>query len=802
MLHFIYGQFKHKESRVNHKKKILIVDDSPTIIQIIKNFIGDLYPYTPYYASTFLEAKQLIEQEEFYVAILDLELPDAATGAVVDYAITHNILAIVLTGTINKELREKILNKPIVDYLVKNSLEDIKAALEIAKSLSMLDSKIALIVDDSKLARMEIRQFFDRLSIFCIEAANGSEALKCIANSPIIDIITVDNEMPGMNGLQLIQSIRSMHTITQPVIFSVTLSDSALDKANYIKNGANDYFTKPIQKEEFNHKILNYMRLISQYEDLIQAQRIVDEYNRALDAGSYVSKSDPDGIITFVSDKFLELTGYSKNELIGKKHSVLKHHNTPKSLFKELWKTIMNKEIWSGVIKNTKKNGDSFYARTTIVPILNTANEILEYIALRDDVTELVSMQQKNLHFFKTDLLTSLGNRIKLLDDLEIITNPLLAIINIERFKEINAEFGYKIGDEVIVLLGKFLYDYSTEFPIEVYRLNADEYAILSSQMDITTFSNHCEALVTHVNDTPLQIQSEPLHISIKIGISAGTIDTLLHADIALKEAKTISQSIVLYDDSIKASLEYKNNLYWKGKIINGIKNDLFLPYFQPIINNKNGKIEKYEALIRLKDQDKIITPTNFLSVAKKTRTYFELTLLMLRKTFELFKNNDLEFSINFSVEDITNEAIITYFKHMLYQYSGIQKRITIEIVESEGIENFDEMNIFIKQMKEFGCKIAIDDFGTGYSNFEYLMKLNVDYIKIDGSLIREIATNKYNYDVVETIVGFAKKNKIKTIAEFVSNKEIYDLVITLGIDYTQGYYLAEPTEEIIRELL
>lgn len=784
-----------------HKKKILIVDDSQTIIKSIQSLITDSYPYVPYYATTFMEAKELIAQEDFFVAILDLELPDAISGEVVDYAISHNIHSIILTATLNGDLRKKILEKSIVDYVVKNSLEDIKSALEIAKNLSLFDKKVALIVDDSKLARMQLRQLFDMLAIYVIESSSGNEAIEIILNSPKIDIITIDYDMPGMDGIKLIQKIRNMKKIIQPIIFAVSSSVSVLDKAKFLKNGANDYFVKPAQKEEFNHKLRNYIRLISQYEDLVQAQRIVDEYNRALDAGSYVSKSDPNGIITFVSDKFMELTGYDKSELIGKSHSILKHHNTPKTLFADLWSTIKNKEIWSGIIKNSKKNGDTFFARTTIVPILNTANEIIEYIALRDDVTELISMQQKSLHYFQTDLLTSLGNRIKLLEDMEILENPLLAIINIERFKEINAEFGYKTGDELLVQVGKFLHDYSTNYPINVYRLNADEYAILSSKMNIKTFSNLCETLAQHVNDTPLQINAEPLLISIKIGITHGNDDALLHADIALKEAKTLQQSIVIYDDSIKASLEYKNNLYWKGKIINGIKDDLFLPYFQPIINNSNGKIEKYEALIRLKDGDKIITPINFLHVAKQTRNYSELTLLMIRKTFELFKNNDLEFSINFSVEDITTESIINYFIHMLYQYSGIQKRITIEIVESEGIENFDAMNIFIKQMKEFGCKIAIDDFGTGYSNFEYLMKMDVDYIKIDGSLIREIATNEYNYDVVETIVGFAKKNQIKTIAEFVSNKEIYDLVIALGIDYTQGYYLAEPTEEIIREL-
>lgn len=787
---------------MKHKKKILIVDDSQTIIRAIKSLITEAYTYEPFYASSFNEAKELIAHEDFFVAILDLELPDSAAGEVVDYALAHNIHAIVLTGTFNADLRKTILQKSIVDYVVKNSLEDIKSALEIAKNLSLFDKKVALIVDDSKLARMQLRQLFDVLSFYVVEASSGSEALDRVANSPKIDVITIDYEMPGMNGVELIQKIRTMPNIVQPIIFAVSSSESTLDKAKFVKNGANDYFIKPAQKEEFNHKLGNYLRIISQHEELIKSERIVDEYNRALNVGSYVSKSDIHGIITFVSDKLLELTGYDKSDLIGKSHSVFKHPNTPKATFNELWETIKKKQIWSGVIKNCKKNGDVFFARTTIVPILNTDDTIVEYVALRDDVSELIASQQQLLSHFKTDLLTSLGNRIKLLDDLEVLDNPTIAIVNIMRFKEINAEFGYRVGDEILIQLASIIHHYTFEHPIEVYRLNGDEYALLNTQLEVSEFNQLCEELAIKINTAPLHAHANALQLTIKIGIASGKTDPLLHADIALKEAKTLNQSVVMYNDSIKASLEYKNNLYWKSKIIEGIKNDLFVPYFQPIINNSNEKIEKYEALIRLKDGDRVISPANFLEVAKKSRYYYELTMIMIRKTFEQFKNNNFEFTLNFLVQDIQNEEVMLCFRNMIYEYSGIQKRLTIEIVESEGIENFEEINIFINQMKMMGCKIAIDDFGTGYSNFEYLMKLDVDFIKIDGSLIREVATNKNNYNVVETIVRFAQKNKIKTIAEFVSNKEIFECVKDLGFDYTQGYYFAEPTEEILTKLV
>lgn len=784
------------------KKKLLIVDDSATILKAARNLIGDEYVFEPYYASTFAEAKKLIDEEKFFVAILDLELPDARSGEVVDYAIAHHIHTIVLTGTFNSDLRKQILKKPIVDYLIKNSLEDIKNALEVARNLTFFDAKIALIVDDSRLARMQLRQMFEVLSFYVIEAASGAEALEKLVNSPQIHIMTIDYEMPGMDGMDLIQKIRKMADIMQPIIFAVSSDEAEMSKVKFIKNGANDYFIKPANKEEFNHKLGNYFRILSQHEDLVKSQKIVDEYNRALNVGSYVSKSDPDGIITFVSDKLTELTGYSRKELIGQSHTIFRHPNTPTSIFQELWTTIKNKEIWSGILKNCKKNGEVFYARTTIIPIFNAKNEIVEYVALRDDVSELIASQQKLQSHFQTDLLTSLNNRIKLLDDLEIAIHPTVAILNLVGFKEINAEYGYRIGDEVLVQIARILSKFAFEHPIHVYRLNADEFALMSSEMEMGKFTSMCQDIVELIEKAPIRIDTFLLEAKAKIGVSAGNSEVLLHADIALKESKTLAQAVVVYDDTIKASLEYKNNLLWKSKIIQGIKNDLFLPYFQPIIDNKTGLICKYEALIRLKDENgNVITPFHFLDVAKKSRYYFELTMVMIRKTFIAFKDNDLHFSLNFSVEDIKNDDVILYFRNMLYEYSGIQKRLTIELVESEGIENFEEVNLFIHQIKGMGCQIAIDDFGTGYSNFEYLMKLDVDCIKIDGSLIRNIDVNENNYNVVETIVGFARKRGIKTVAEFVSSEAIYDHVATLGIDYSQGYYFAEPSEEIVTSL-
>lgn len=199
---------------------------------------------------------------------------------------------------------------------------------------------------------------------------------------------------------------------------------------------------------------------------------------------------------------------------------------------------------------------------------------------------------------------------------------------------------------------------------------------------------------------------------------------------------------------------------------------------------------------MRLNDFGKVVSPYLFLDISKKSGQYSRLTKRMIRKTFDYFKNNDYEFSLNLTFEDISMESTYRYVIDNIKKYN-LASRIVIEIVESEKIQDFSLVNHFFEEIKELGCKIAIDDFGSGYSNFEYLIKLEADYIKIDGSLIKDILVNKGNENIIRMIIKFAKDQGIKTIAEFVSSKEIFDKVKELGVDYAQGYYIQEPFDKI-----
>jgi EAL domain-containing protein (putative c-di-GMP-specific phosphodiesterase class I) len=266
----------------------------------------------------------------------------------------------------------------------------------------------------------------------------------------------------------------------------------------------------------------------------------------------------------------------------------------------------------------------------------------------------------------------------------------------------------------------------------------------------------------------------------------------------ALKISKKEQKNIVVYSKENSLDKQYENNILWAGKLKKAIEENRVVPFFQPIINNSNLAFEKYEALVRIVESDgKVISPFFFLDIAKQTKQYLQLTQIMIEKSFEAFKDRDNEFSINLTMEDISSVQMRELLFEKLDNHPHIAKRVVLELVESESIKDYNEVIEFINSAKSKGCKIAIDDFGSGYSNFEYLIKLQADYIKIDGSLIKNITTQKESFVVVSTIVSFAKQMGIKTIAEFIENEEIFQATKELGIDYSQGYYFSPPKIDI-----
>lgn len=429
----------------------------------------------------------------------------------------------------------------------------------------------------------------------------------------------------------------------------------------------------------------------------------------------------------------------------------------------------------------------------------NIKTDIEELQTLQDSFNQLISTikfyYDKLLNNLYTDTLTNLPNIHRLQEDLKVHKTATLAVINIDSFREFNNFYGIELGDYVIKELSKLL---KKELPehATLYRLYGDEFALLFKK-DITIHA--CNELIKKIHEYEFHHNTLNFFIQITMGIVFNNDNKRLEkAVIAVKNAKKNRKQFGLFKDSLHVQSAYEKHITWTKNLKLALDKNDIVPFFQPIKDAKTNQIFKYESLARLFQEGKYIAPIEFLEVSKKAKLYPKITEIMLKKSFKYFSTRpNIEFSINYSIDDILNVETTNLLFELLENYN-IGNQLIIELLETEEINNFEILNNFITRVKRYKARIAIDDFGSGYSNFSYIINMNVDFLKIDSSLIENIDTSKDSFKVVKTIILFAKEIGLKTIAEKVHNQAIEDILIELGVDYVQGYHIGKPAPEIL----
>lgn len=398
-----------------------------------------------------------------------------------------------------------------------------------------------------------------------------------------------------------------------------------------------------------------------------------------------------------------------------------------------------------------------------------------------------------------SDELTSLSNRNALFEDLKKNSNAFVAIFNIRSFKEINEVFGFETGNFILQELALHFREYIENHSLFAYRIGNDEFVLINHDSTISEdkFEEIVVEIIDDIEDTSFNFEDKNININLNIyaGICIDDNEQLKKADMALTQAKLDRKVFVTYSEKENTEDTHLNNIKTLNKVTQALVNDDIIVYYQPILDRAQN-INKYEALVRMRDGKDILTPYYFLDISKKTKHYDSITKVVIEKTFQKFKESDKSFSINLSSEDILNRDTIEIIYTYLNKCSE-PHRVVFELVESDNLYHLQEIEEFIESVKKVGAKIAIDDFGTGYSNFAYMMKIKPDYIKIDGSLIKNINEDKNAYQIVKTIVSFANNLEIKTIAEFVHSQEVYEICKELNVDEFQGYYFSEPKGEL-----
>ncbi len=416
--------------------------------------------------------------------------------------------------------------------------------------------------------------------------------------------------------------------------------------------------------------------------------------------------------------------------------------------------------------------------------------------AVDDKNAELKVTNARLRHQLYTNPLTGLPNRKAFFKDLNGISAPQLALLNVNRFKIINDVYGVEVGNKLISDLAHLIANGCDKF--STYHLGGDEFALLGDNtFDNEFFEKAVSKVLNDIETHSFTVEKEKVELNIAVyaGISFEPEYTIESADIALGSAKQMHLPYVIHDEELGLKQIHDNNIRLMKKIKDALSQGDMKVYYQPIVNS-NEEIVKYESLIRMIDGDKVLTPYHFLDLAKKSQYYQGITRTVIKESFKKFKDKDLSFSVNINADDIVNEKTAQFILESLSSYEK-KTNVVFEIVETESIKNFKAVQSFIDNVKSLGARIAIDDFGSGYSNFSYLLELRPDYLKIDGSLIRNIDSDENAFKVVKTIVEFSKSLGIKTIAEFIHSKEIFELAKSLGIDEFQGFYFSEPQSDI-----
>lgn len=294
-------------------------------------------------------------------------------------------------------------------------------------------------------------------------------------------------------------------------------------------------------------------------------------------------------------------------------------------------------------------------------------------------------------------------------------------------------------------------------------------------------------------------IHATPLKISVTLGASSNSKmnqNRYIEAEIAHHSARKEGLSYSVYRSDNNIEQEYTNNIIVARDIQEALETDNMIIYFQPIFDIKKNFTYSHEVLVRLRKSDgKILLPGDFLSIAQKSNFYHLIMLSVIEKVFIcLEKHPACRLSINISSLDIMHKPTIDF---LISKLSNIQnpQNLSLEILESENIEDYRYFQEVIARIKGFGCFVGIDDFGSGHSNYYRLSKLDVDYLKIDGSIIKNLHEDSYSQVALDTIMTFAKEMKFPVVAEHVHSKEVLEKVKDYGIQYAQGFYLAKPKE-------
>ena len=560
------------------------------------------------------------------------------------------------------------------------------------------------------------------------------------------------------------------------------------------------------------------MKFIGVLRDITKRKQVEQELrklSRAVESSSSgVIITDLDGTIEYINEKFTEITGYSREEVIGQNTRILQSGETPDKVYVEMWENIATGGEWKGECRNRKKDGSLYWAHDSISAVKDETGVITHYISMQDDVTHELELKQQLSYQASHDDLTGLINRNEFERRVDRLLSTVqqekgehaLCIMDIDQFKVINDTCGHIAGDELLRQLGRTLQTVVRRRDT-LARLGGDEFGILVEHCSLEQAQRVANALRQDIQAFQFSWEGQPFRIGVSIGMVAinettpNFTELLKQADAACYMAKDLGRNrIHTYHPEDTDLAQRHGEMQWVNRINQALDDNRFCLYAQAIVPLDGSDGTHYELLLRMVDeQGKIIPPGAFLPAAERYDLIGKLDVWVVQNAFTLLAAHP-EFlkqvhfiSINLSGPSLTNGVFLNTINTQLLE-SGIDaSKICFEITETVAISNFSAALTFIDILKLVGCRFALDDFGSGLSSFGYLKKLPVDYLKIDGVFVKDIVEDPIDRAMVKSINDVGQVMGMQTIAEFVETDEIKSILEEIGVNYAQGYGIEKP---------
>ncbi len=602
-----------------------------------------------------------------------------------------------------------------------------------------------------------------------------------------------------------------------------TSSSRGLLASNWCQTPAGNKFLIFEANALFDHdgKIVGVIETLSDATKLKQVEEKLQVYSRAIeDCSSSVVITDPQGNIEYVNPKFLNVTGYTLSEITGNHIDMVRSEkliSTP-----DFWDSIKNNGEWSSEILSRKKDGSTYWNRCSLSAVYNEEGKIIHLVGLEEDVTKEYELTQKLNFEASHDLLTGLKNRREFEQQTESLLNKdenndtihSLCFIDLDKFKVVNDTCGHNAGDELLRQVSK-LFKENVRKTDTLARLGGDEFGILMEDCELKHSMRVATDLLNVIQDYQFCWDGKTFKIGASIGIVVFTnnaipnlIELLKQADSACYMAKDLGRNrIHVYKPDDSELAKRHGETQWVTLIQNALDEDLFYLDAQEIVSFDQSKTKHYELLIRMRNKEGIsIPPGSFLSSAERYSLITKIdrwvikTACKLLSQYKSFQEQINFVSINLSGQSLANDELLDFINNQLDETGVNGHKICFEITETSTITHLEKAQNLIKNLKERGCSFAIDDFGSGFSSYGYLKSLPVDYLKIDGIFVKDIIQDPIDLALVKSINEVGHILNMKTIAEFVENDDIRNILVDIGVDYGQGYGIGRP--ENFEELL